>query len=38
MYTERFVESIVGRARDAMTISCVAMGDSHTYRWRPHRQ
>ena len=35
MYTERLVDSVVGRARDTMTISCVARGDSHAYRWRP---
>ena len=35
MYTERLVDSVVGSARDVMTISCVARGDSRTYRWRP---
>ena len=31
MYMERLVDSVVGRARDAMTISCVARGDSRVY-------
>ena len=35
MYMERLVDSVVGRARDFMTISCIARGDSRTYRWRP---
>ena len=37
MYTERLVHvhSVVGRAQDVMTISCVARGDSPAYRWRP---
>ena len=34
MYTERLVDSVVGRARDVMTISCVARGDSRAYRWQ----
>ena len=33
MYTEQLVDSVVGRARDVMTISCVAMGDSRAYLW-----
>ena len=35
MYTERLVDSVVGRARDVMTISCVVRGDSRACRWRP---
>ena len=35
MYTERLVDNVVGRARDVMTVSCVARGDSHAYRWHP---
>ena len=35
MYMERLVDSVVGRARDAMTVSCVARGDSRPCRWRP---
>ena len=37
MYTERLVDSVVGRARDCMTISCIAnaRGDPRAYRWRP---
>ena len=35
MYTERFVDSVVGRARDVMTFSCVVRGDPRAGRWRP---
>ena len=35
MYTERLVDSVVERARDVMTISCVTRGDFRVYRWRP---
>ena len=35
MYTERLVDSDVGRAREAMTVSCVARGDPRAGRWRP---
>ena len=35
MYTERLVDSVVGRARDVVTILCVARGDSCAYQWRP---
>ena len=35
MYTERLVDSVVGRARDVMTISYIARGDSCAYRWCP---
>ena len=35
MYTERLVDSVVGRVRDVMTISCIARGDSRAYRWHP---
>ena len=37
LYTERLVDSVMGRARDAMMhhFSCVARGDSRAYRWRP---
>ena len=35
MYTERLVDSVGERARDAMTISGVTRGDSRVYRWRP---
>ena len=31
MYTERLVDSVVGRAQDVMTISCVTMGVSRVY-------
>ena len=34
MYTE-WLDSVVGRARNVMTILCVARGDSGAYRWRP---
>ena len=35
MYTERLVDSVVGRARDFMTFSCMVRGNSHACRWRP---
>ena len=35
MYTERLVDSVLGRARDVMTILCVARGDPRAYQWRP---
>ena len=35
MYTERLVDSVVGRAGDVMTSSCVVRGDSCPCRWRP---
>ena len=35
MYMERLVDSVVGRARDAMTVSCVVRGDPRAGRWRP---
>ena len=35
MYTERLVDSVVERARDVMTSSCVARGDSRPCRFRP---
>ena len=35
MYTERLVDSVVGKARDAMTVSCVVRGDPRAGRWRP---
>ena len=35
MYTERLVDSVVGRARVVMTVSCVARSDSRSYWWRP---
>ena len=35
MYTERLVDSVVGRARVVITVSCVARGDSRAYQWRP---
>ena len=35
MYTERLVDSVVERARDVMTASCVVRGDSRPCRWRP---
>ena len=31
MYTEQLVDSVVGRARDVMTISCDARGDPRAY-------
>ena len=35
MYTERLVDSVVGRAWDVMTVSCITRGDSRVYRCRP---
>ena len=35
MYTERLVDSVGERERDAMTILCVTRGDSQVYRWHP---
>ena len=35
MYTERLVDSVVSRARDVMTPSCVVRGDPRAGRWRP---
>ena len=35
MYTERLVDSVVERALDVITSSCVVRGDSHLCRWRP---
>ena len=35
MYTEQLVDSVVGRAQDVMTISCVVRGDARACRWRP---
>ena len=37
MYTEQLVDSVVGRALDVMTVSCVARSDSRAYRWRPSK-
>ena len=34
MYTERLEDSVVGRARDVMTISCVVRGNPRVGRWR----
>ena len=35
MYMERLVDSVVGRVRDAMTVSCVVRGGPRAGRWRP---
>ena len=35
MYTGRLVDSVVGMAGDAMTISCVVRGNPRAGRWRP---
>ena len=35
MDTERLADSVVGRARVAMTVSCVARSDCRAYRKHP---
>ena len=35
MYTERLVDSVVGRAQVVMSVLCVARGDPRAYRWHP---